>query len=55
MAEKQKDAKKFKFRSVKKFFWVGEIGAQFRDGRYETDDEKVAEYLRKLEDVIEEK
>lgn len=50
MATKPK-AKKIKFASNKEFLFVGELGIQFRGGKYETSDEKEIEYLSKLEDV----
>lgn len=46
---------KFKFVSKHRnpYVYYGECGAQFMKGEFQTDDERVAKYLRKREDIEE--
>lgn len=56
MATAKKETKKaevFKFESEVEYLYVDVVNAQFRKGKFETEDEKVAEVLRYLEAVKE--
>lgn len=53
MAKEKEEKVVYKFKSDKLFYYVGELGVQFINGGYETSDIKIAQYLRKLEDIKE--